>query len=364
MSTNSKTPNQNEEVDLSTLFKLIGAAFDRFFNFFTSIFKNAFLTFIWIIFLIKKHILILLSAVFLGYLIGFFVTKFSAPKFDSSVELVQNYPSGQNLYKLVNYYNNLIKQKDFETLGKALELDTKTASKISYFDINPIVNGNNNLIVFNEFLQEIDTLASPKIEYNDFVENLEDYSYKYQKISIQSTLNNSFKPVFSKILNSISSNPYFVSEQKKDIVELTKIKEALESSLVKSDSLKNTYKRVLEQELISNNASEIGITFEGSSKTKVTREYELHLRDLELERELVETNRALLDKQYIIEIIPNKQDAGVSSDSKEILGFELPLKLFLALVLFLLTFASLLMLEFLSFIERYRTQITKPLNKS
>ena len=25
MSTNSKTPNQNEEVDLSTLFKLIGA---------------------------------------------------------------------------------------------------------------------------------------------------------------------------------------------------------------------------------------------------------------------------------------------------------------------------------------------------
>jgi hypothetical protein len=170
--------------------------------------------------------------------------------------------------------------------------------------------------------------------------------------------------VFSKILNSISSNPYFVSEQKKDIVELTKIKEALESSLVKSDSLKNTYKRVLEQELISNNASEIGITFEGSSKTKVTREYELHLRDLELERELVETNRALLDKQHIIEIIPNKQDAGVSSDSKEILGFELPLKLFLALVLFLLTFASLLMLEFLSFIERYRTQITKPLNKS
>ena len=141
-------------------------------------------------------------------------------------------------------------------------------------------------------------------------------------------------------------------------------KEALESSLVKSDSLKNTYKRVLEQELISNNASEIGITFEGSSKTKVTREYELHLRDLELERELVETNRALLDKQHIIEIIPNKQDAGVSSDSKEILGFELPLKLFLALVLFLLTFASLLMLEFLSFIERYRTQITKPLNKS
>ena len=358
MSTNSKTPNQNEEVDLSTLFKLIGAAFYRLINFFTSIFKNVFLTFVWIIFLIKKHIIVLFSALVLGYLIGFFIPKFSAPKFDSSVEIVQNYPSGQNLYNLVKYYNNLVKQKDFETLGQALELDAETTSKISCFDITPLISGNENLIVFNEFLLEIDTLASPKIEYNEFVENIEDYSYKYQKITIQSSLNTSFKPVFSKILNSIISNSYFMSEQKKDITELTKIKEALESSLVKSDSLKNTYKRVLEQELISNNASEIGITFEGSSKTKITREYELYLNDLQLERELVETNRAILDKQYIIEIISNKQDSGVTSDSKEILGFELPLSLFLAFILFLLTSASLLVLEFLRFIERYRPQTT------
>ena len=235
MSTNSKTPNQNEEVDLSTLFKLIGAAFYRLINFFTSIFKNVFLTFVWIIFLIKKHIIVLFSALVLGYLIGFFIPKFSAPKFDSSVEIVQNYPSGQNLYNLVKYYNNLVKQKDFETLGQALELDAETTSKISCFDITPLISGNENLIVFNEFLLEIDTLASPKIEYNEFVENIEDYSYKYQKITIQSSLNTSFKPVFSKILNSIISNSYFMSEQKKDITELTKIKEALESSLVKSD---------------------------------------------------------------------------------------------------------------------------------
>ena len=85
----------------------------------------------------------------------------------------------------------------------------------------------------------------------------------------------------------------------------------------------------------------------------------MYLSDLEIERELVETKRALLDKQYIVEIIPNKQDAGVTSDSKEILGFELPLSQFLALSLFLLTFSLLLVLEFLRFIERFRPQITK-----
>tara|TARA_B100001059_G_scaffold220573_1_gene242713 strand:+ start:42 stop:1124 length:1083 start_codon:yes stop_codon:yes gene_type:complete len=359
MNTNSKGSNQNEEVDLSTLFKLIGAAIDRFFNFFNRIFKNAFLTFVWLIFLIKKHVIVLFLALFLGYSIGFFIAKSSTPKFNSSIEIVQNYPTGHNLYSLVKYYNNLIEQKDFEALGKALELDAQIASKMLYFDINPVVSGNKNLIIFNEFLLEIDTLASPKVEYDEFVENIEDPSYKHQRISIKSTLKNSFEPVFSKILNSISSNPYFISEQKKDITELIRIQEALESSLVKSDSLKDTYKRVLEQELINNNSSEIGITFEGSSNTKVTREYELYLSDLEIERELVETKRALLDKQYIVEIIPNKQDAGVTSDSKEILGFELPLSQFLALSLFLLTFSLLLVLEFLRFIERFRPQITK-----
>lgn len=359
MSTNSKTPNQNEEVDLSTLFKLVGVAFERFINFFTSIFTNIFSAFVWIIFLIKKHIIILFSVLVLGYLIGFFITKFSEPKFDSSVSIVQNYPSGQNLYSLVKYYNNLIKQKDFETLGQALELDMETSSKISSFDITPLVSGNNNLITFNEFLLEIDTLASPKIEYDEFVENIENHSYKHQKISIQSSLSNNFIPVFSKIISSISLNPYFMSEQEKDIKELTNIKEALEFSLVKSDSLKSTYKRVLEQELISNNASEIGITFEGSSKTKTTREYELYRSDLELERELVETERALLDKQHIIEIISSNQDAGLMSDTKEILGIELPLSLFLALILFLLTSTVILVSEFLRFIEKYRPKITK-----
>ena len=358
MSTNSKKPNQNEEVDLSTLFKLIGTAFDRFFNFFNRIFKNIFLLFVWLIFLIKKHIIVLFSALILGYLIGLFIAKTSDPKFESSVVIVQNYSSGQDLYSLVKYYNDLIRQKDLETLGQILELDAETTASISHFKITPLISGNNNLIVFNDFLLDIDTLASPKIEYNDFVENIEDNSYKYQKITIQSTLNSSYKPVFSKILKSINSNPYFINEQKKDIIELTKTKEALESSLIKSDSLKNTYKRVLEQELTSNNSSEIGITLEGSTAKK-TREYELYLKDLELQRELVETTRSLLDKEFIIEIISSKQDTGVTSDKKEILGIKLPLSLFLALVLFLLTSLVLLGSEFLKFIERYKPQITK-----
>ena len=357
MSTNSSKPNKTEEVDLRALFKLIGNTFDRFSNFFINIFKSIFLSFVWLIFLIKKHIIVLSSALVLGYLIGFFITKLSPPKFESSVAIVQNYPTGKNLYGLAKYYNNLIKQKDYETLAQALEVDTEKTTVILGFEVKPLFNGNDNIVAFNEFLLEIDTLASPPVQYKEFLANTEDHSYKYQQISIQSTVQSSFKPVFSKIVKSINLTPYFISEQNKDIVELTKTKEALEFSLIKSDSLKSTYQRVLEQELINNNPTEIGITFESSSQMKRTKEYELYNSDIELKRELVEIERALLDKQYIIEVVSNSQDSGLTDDAKEIFGVKLPLSLLLALVLFLFIFASLLVSELLRFTERFRSKI-------
>ena len=358
MSTNSNEPSKPKEVDLGQLFKLIGDAYDRFFNFFINIFKTIFLAFVWLIFLIKKRIFVLLSVATLGFLIGTIAPKFSPLKFESSAVVAQNYPTGENLYNLTEYYNNLVKQKDYEALGQALAIDTEKTKKILSFDVKPLFSGNDNIVAFNEFLLEIDTLASPPIVYKDFLENLEDHSYKYQKISIQSTLKSSFKLALSNIVKTISLNPHFVNEQKKDIIELTKTKTSFELALVKSDSIQSTYKRVLERELISNNASENGIIFEGSSKTKITREYELYLSDLQIREKLIEVERDLLDKQYIIETISNKRDSGLSSNTKNLFGAELPMSLYTAALFFLLVFAVLLALEFSRFIEKFRTQVS------
>ena len=96
MSTNPNTPNNSEEVDLGQLFKLIGAAFDRFFNFIYRIFKGLFSVFIWFVFFIKKHIIILVVAGIIGIGIGILSSKTSQAKYQSSVTLVQNYQIGEN----------------------------------------------------------------------------------------------------------------------------------------------------------------------------------------------------------------------------------------------------------------------------
>ena len=357
MSTNSNKPNTNEEVDLGQLFKLIGNAFDRFFNFIYNIFKSFFLAFVWLVFFVKKRIIILVLASVFGFVYGLLNSKSAAPKYESSVIVVQNYPTGENLYNSVSYYNDLVRQGDFQTLGIVLNLGEEKAQSILSFEVEPVVSENDKLLAFNNYVQKLDSLASTKIEYEDFLLNNEDHTHKYQQVKISSTQRNNFKSVFESIVETINSNPFFKNEQYKDIAGLNKTKEGLELALVKSDSLQSTYKRVLEQGLNSDKASEIGITFEGSGETDKTKEYDLYQSDLVLRSELVEVERELLDKQFIIEAISNKQDSGFASNTKEFFGNQLSVKLYFTVVLFLSAFIILLGLEFFKFLEKYKTAV-------
>ena len=360
MSTNSNTPNNSEEVDLGQLFKLIGNVFDRFFNFILRIFKSLFLAVIWVIFLVKKRIIILALATISGLTIGAFSKKTATPKYESSVTVVQNYPTGENLYSSVGYYNDLLRQGDYQILGTVLNLDVEKTKSILAFDVKPVVSENNKLVAFNKYVKQLDSLAATKIEYEDFLENNEDYTHKYQQIRIESSERNSFKSVFENIVESINLNPFFVNEQRKDIVELTQTKEALELALVKSESLQDTYKKVLEQGIDADQSakpSDIGITFEGSSEVEKTKEFDLYQSDLGLRSQLVEIERELLDKQYIIEMISNKQDSGFASTTRTFLGIELNTTMFLGVLAFLVALAIMFGIEFLKFIEKFKMSV-------
>ena len=359
MSTNSNTPNNSEEVDLGQLFKLIGNVFDRFFNFIGRIFNNLFLAFIWVILFTKKRIIILALVTAFGLILGALSQKTAIPKYESSVTVVQNYPTGENLYSSVGYYNDLLRQQDYETLGAVLDLDFEKTKSILNFNVEPVVSENNKLVAFDKYIKQLDSLAASKIEYEDFLVNNEDYTHKYQQIRIESSERNSFKSVFENIVKSINSNPFFVNEQRKDIVELTQIKTSLEKALDESKTLQETYKKVLEQGIDSDQAksSEIGITFEGSSEVEKTKEFDLYLSDLELRTQLVQIERDLLDKQYIVEMISNKQDSGSASTTKTLLEIEMSPTIYYGILSFLAVFGILLGIEFLRFTEKYKTKV-------
>lgn len=352
----TNTPQPSEEVDLGQLFKMIGNAFQRLFQFIGSIFNKLFLAFVWLVFFIKKRAVVLLIAAVAGLALGFILDKTSPPTYKSSITVKQNYATGENLYGSIDYYNSLLKDKDYEVLGRVLGLEKKISEEILGIEIEPIITDNDRVVMFDKYISGLDSLAASKVEYEVFVDNIKDYKHQMQQISIKSKTRANFKNVFDNVIGDINTNIFFVNEQAKDLAELNQQKAALEQSLAQSDSLQRTYKRVLEQQMESKSTSETSITFEGNNDKNKTREFDLYINDIELRREIVQIERKLKDKQNIVEIIFAKQDSGFVDDTQELLGLTLGIKLYYIVVFTILAFVILFGIEFLKFLEKYKPE--------
>jgi hypothetical protein len=354
-----KQNQQPEEVDLGQLFSMIGKGFNRLFNFIGTIFNEIFKGFLWIVLFIEKRIKILGPVALIGLAIGFVIESVSPPVYKSSISIKQNYDTGKSLYDMVDYYNGLLNDMDYKTLGNLLGVNELVTKEIKEFSIEPTITENDFILLFDNYVLSLDSLTASMVEYDEYKENLKLYKHTNQQISVKSKIRANFKNVFTSILYNMETNPFFVNEQAKDLSQLEEDKLVLIKSLSESEALQKTYKGVLEQEFASTTTSEIGITFEGSNDQKKTREFELFKSDIDLRQEIVKIDRAIKDKEHIIDLISNKNDNGFIDNTKKLFGFDAQIKFYYLIVIFSLTFIALLGIEFLSFVERMREQKPK-----
>ena len=347
----NKSRQHNEEVDLGKLFVMIGNSFNRFFQFIFSVIKNLFFGFVWVVFFARKYIVTISIAIFFGLIVGFIIEETSDPVYKSTITVRQNYDTGENLYGSIEYYNGLLKDRDHKILAEVLGLSEESSMEVVSFDIEPVITNNDLLIMFDDYVEDLDSLARSKIDYNEYVNNINEYRHPFQQISIKSKTRANFNNVFKNIVKNILTNEFFVNEQKKDILELTEIKAALERSLIQSDSLQETYKRVLQMD--SNRQSDVGITFEGTYDNEKTREFDLFINDIKLRKDIVSVNRKLKDKENIIDLISSKQDNGFVDHSKDLFGLPLSIIVFYPVIFFILIFLVLLSKEFYTYIQKY-----------
>ena len=357
MSEELKPTPQKEEVDLGQLFRMIGNFFQSIFNFFGKLFYSLFLAFVWVVFFVKKNIVILGAAVIIGFVLGLVKEKTAEPVYKSSIMLKQNYETGDNLYKFIDYSNSLVAQKDYNSLKSIFSLDEDVLLSIIDLSIEPVVSENDKLKAYDTYRKTLDSVVASTFEYKNFLDNVQDNKYPFQQISIKTNTRNSFKPVFDKIVENINSTPFFIREKEKDLNELKAQKQALENALTSSDSLQKIYKKVLEEDSEAlEKTSEIGITIE-SSRIKVTKEYDLYLNDVKLRREIVEIEREIEEKDEVIQVISTNQESGVIDNKIKILGMSFTPKIVYSFVFVLITFFILLGIRFFKFLEKYKSEI-------
>jgi hypothetical protein len=105
MSTHQKNNNE-EEVDLGSLFVIIGRGFSNFFNFIGSIFKAFFHFIITLLLFLKQHLLKIVIASIVGGILGTFLDYKKEKTYGSELLLQPNFESTRQLYNNVNFYND------------------------------------------------------------------------------------------------------------------------------------------------------------------------------------------------------------------------------------------------------------------
>lgn len=357
MSNDLPQSNQSEEVDLGQLFKLIGNMFSNLFKFIGGLFNKLFLAFVWCVFFLKKHAIKLVIAGVVGLGVGILKEKTSEPIFKSYITVKQNYKTGKDLYNAISYYNDLVLQEDIATLENILGTEKNVASSIIEFNVESVVNENQKLQVYDNYLKTLDSVVAATVDYESFLNNGEDYVHQYQQITIKSKERNSFKLVFDKIINNVNSNEYFKSEQEKDLKELKDRKKTIEKALIKSDTLLSVYQKAILKSAENNNDFQAQIRIDNKENENTTKEFELYTKEIQLNQQLVDIDRDIANKKHIIEITSSKQDSGAIDNTKKLLGLTIGPKKYYAIILIGLAFIVLLGLNFIKFLERYKDKV-------
>jgi hypothetical protein len=261
------------------------------------------------------------------------------------------------IYLLIDFYNALISEKDSMALAQSLKISPKEANSISGLEIESTLNQNEKLKLFDNYAKEMDSALASTLEFKTFTNNSNEFDYSLQKITLKSYSKVIFSKVLPQIVENAEASKFIINEQVKDLTQLDRRENAIKQSLVASDSLQKVYQKVLEKSVENTSGSQTSVTIDNTEDISVTKEFELFNSDLVLKRELVAIQREKDDIQNIIEIVSTEQTEGTLDNTKNVFGFDISKKLAYGVMLALLAFLILISLEFLKYLERFKSKL-------
>ncbi|TCI84769.1 hypothetical protein [Tenacibaculum sp. M341] len=331
----SNKVNENEEVDLGSLFIIIGRGFTKLVNFFGRIFKGIFDFIIQSLLFVRENSIKLMIATVVGAILGITLEVKSPSKYESSLFLKPNFKSSRQLYNNVEFYNDLVKQKNTNLLASIFKISNEEAASLKRFTIDPVVNENDILTSYDDLLQSIDTTTVKDYSYTKFQNSFTKFDYKVHKVSVTTTQNDVFMKLSNAIISSIINNDYFKNLKKINKQNLLRTDSLLRKNLQQADSLHYVYKKVMLKEAqTAQSGTNINLS---ETKAEKVKELDLFTTNIELNKSLVDVNNDLSETSEVINIVSNFQPVG--HQIKEInrnKGFQFAVASFLLMIVFLL----------------------------
>lgn len=317
MNTKENT-NTSEEIDLGQLFKLIGNAINAFFNRIAIILKTIYHCFMSCALFFRDHFFKWCTAAILGIGIGAYLDYNAEPLYRSSMIVEPNFNSDQQLYNNIQYYNKLILLEDNKKneLAKALNIPLFLAKSINSISIEAVTNEIEQLKRFNEFVQDLDSLALQEVQYEEYLKNFNDLNARLHKIQIEATLPETAKECQEVIVNAIQNNEYFKAKKEANDDNIIITDYMISEQQKEINNLQVFYKKIkmLEaktQELNNKAATNINLTDNNSTNKELISEIELFNQLRQLKSEKIILNKEKVQTRNIINIISEFSNKGV-----------------------------------------------------
>lgn len=303
----AKEQQSKEEIELGSLFIIIGKGFSNFFNFIGTIFKSLFHLIILVLLFLKTNIIKILIAAVIGGAIGAFFEFKKDTTFGADLQVQPNFKSARQLYNNVNYYNDLVKQKDTVQLANAFNISKKEAASLKKFSIYPIKDANDLLTSYDELILSVDTLTAKSYTFEVFKNTFTNFDYKTHNIHVVASQNDIFPKLGDVIISSIVKNPYFNRVKQLTNENLNRTDSLLRQNLTQIDSLRKVYMRVMIEE--SKKISS-GTNIDLGGEKRTTKELELFETNRRINKDLKEISEDKSDKFEVLNVVSSFQPIG------------------------------------------------------
>ncbi len=344
----SKQVKDNEEVDLGSLFVIIGRAFTKLGNFISGVFKGIFQFLIEVLLFLKNNSIKLGVATLIGVLLGVFMEFNSETTYEANLYVKPNFSSSRQLYNNIKFYNDLVRQENSEEIKRIFSISDEEAKSLKRFDITPIINENDILTSYDDLTQSIDTSTVKSYSYLKFKNAFTQFDYKVHQITVSATKNDVFSKLDETIIGSIVNNNYFKNLKRTNKDNLLRTDSLLRKNLKQADSLHEIYKQVLIEQAKKPNSS-TSINMDGNNSASINKEQELFNTKVRLNDDLVEVNKNLSEKSEVINIVSNFQPIG-----HKVKAIQKNKAFQFGLFGFLIMIVTLLLLKLNAFLEDYQ----------
>ncbi len=350
MSKDLPEPQQSEEVDLGQLFKLIGRAFDRFFNFIASIFKGLYHIFLLLLIHFYNRFKWYVATIIIGVVLGFILDKTSEKLYGANMYIETNFGSSQQVYENIKNLHELAnKEKDSIKLSEILEIPVALAAKLKGFYIEPNADNNEKIERFSNFYEKLDSTSKEEITFKEYVESLPSREFKSHQIGVAST----DKDIYSKLgkfAEVISRNAYLDNLLKTNIENLNKEDSTLKEQEDKIDSLVAQYLKIRVRESEKEPVPGSGTNLYMGSADQATilvDEAELIKEKINIARERRRVNIKLIENKNIVSVISKFPTTGY-----DISEWYDKMKIVIPLATFTLTFLVFILIGLGKYLDK------------